>query len=366
MIDLRSDTVTRPTAAMRRAMAEADVGDDVFGEDPTIQRLEQRTNFDLEMIAATALFAFAAEPAAAQAFEWVNGKVTSITAQLPDYTTAAVGGKHVRFCDPASGKDYAVTADNVHYDMLFTALQTGRSVQVGTTATAFATLVNSGPGTATVCGIAPLSGVPAAFTYQTTDPATNSPIGSANTPVDVAAGAAQSFVIAFTPTREFLPTDVELAFHCANTPWAPIQAGLNTLLLSASAAAVPDVVALAATLTNDGIATIEGATGTGVFAVATVNVGAAGTITASADTGPTGLPVSVAVCETEPASGICRATPAASVTTSIGSGATPTFGVFLTGTGPIPFDPAASRVFVRFKDASGVTRGSTSVAVRTP
>jgi threonine aldolase len=41
-IDLRSDTVTRPTAAMRRAMAEAEVGDDVYGEDPTVLRLEQR------------------------------------------------------------------------------------------------------------------------------------------------------------------------------------------------------------------------------------------------------------------------------------------------------------------------------------
>ena len=41
MIDLRSDTVTRPTPAMRRAMAEAEVGDDVFGEDPTVRRLEE-------------------------------------------------------------------------------------------------------------------------------------------------------------------------------------------------------------------------------------------------------------------------------------------------------------------------------------
>ncbi len=42
LIDLRSDTVTRPTAAMRKAMAEAEVGDDVYGEDPTINRLEAR------------------------------------------------------------------------------------------------------------------------------------------------------------------------------------------------------------------------------------------------------------------------------------------------------------------------------------
>ncbi len=41
-IDLRSDTVTTPTPAMRRAMAEADVGDDQYGEDPTVVRLEAR------------------------------------------------------------------------------------------------------------------------------------------------------------------------------------------------------------------------------------------------------------------------------------------------------------------------------------
>lgn len=42
MIDLRSDTVTKPTPAMRQAMFEAEVGDDVYGEDPTVNRLEQR------------------------------------------------------------------------------------------------------------------------------------------------------------------------------------------------------------------------------------------------------------------------------------------------------------------------------------
>ena len=42
LIDLRSDTVTKPTAAMRAAMAAAEVGDDVYGEDPTVNRLEQR------------------------------------------------------------------------------------------------------------------------------------------------------------------------------------------------------------------------------------------------------------------------------------------------------------------------------------
>src|ERR1041384_8465145 len=41
-IDLRSDTVTRPSAAMRKAIAEAEVGDDVFNDDPTVHKLQDR------------------------------------------------------------------------------------------------------------------------------------------------------------------------------------------------------------------------------------------------------------------------------------------------------------------------------------
>lgn len=47
VIDLRSDTVTRPTAAMREAMLRAEVGDDVYGEDPTVNALQQRLADDL-------------------------------------------------------------------------------------------------------------------------------------------------------------------------------------------------------------------------------------------------------------------------------------------------------------------------------
>ena len=42
MIDLRSDTVTQPSAGMREAMAKAPVGDDVYGDDPTVNSLEER------------------------------------------------------------------------------------------------------------------------------------------------------------------------------------------------------------------------------------------------------------------------------------------------------------------------------------
>jgi threonine aldolase len=51
-IDLRSDTVTQPTPEMRKAMAEAEVGDDVYGEDPTVNRLEARAAEILGMEAA--------------------------------------------------------------------------------------------------------------------------------------------------------------------------------------------------------------------------------------------------------------------------------------------------------------------------
>ncbi len=51
-IDLRSDTVTKPTPAMRRAMADADVGDDVYGEDPTVRRLEEQVAERLGLEAA--------------------------------------------------------------------------------------------------------------------------------------------------------------------------------------------------------------------------------------------------------------------------------------------------------------------------
>jgi hypothetical protein len=240
-----------------------------------------------------------------------------------------------------------------------------RSVRVGTPATAFATVINTGQGVAAACSITPLTNVPANFVYQTTDPATNQVTGFPNTLANVAAGAAQSFVFAITPTAPVAPTDVQFSFDCANSEPAPINTGLNTLLLSASNTPVPDIVALAATLTNDGIVNIPGVTGTGVFAVATVNVGASGTITASADTGSATLPVNISLCQTNPGTGQCISTIGPTVTTTINAGATPTFGIFVQGTGNVPFDPAGNRIFVRFKDGGGVTRGSTSVAVRT-
>jgi len=243
-------------------------------------------------------------------------------------------------------------------------LPASRSVQVGTPATAFATIINAGPGDGTTCSISPAASVPANFDYQTTNPATNAVTGTANTPVNIAQGAAQSFVIALTPTAPFGPTDLGFNFACANAAAAPQVAGLNSLLISGSASPVPDLVALAAS-DDPGFVDIPGNTGTGVFSVATVNLGTAASITVSGDTGAASLPVSITICQTDPKSGACLQPPSATVTTSVAANATPTFGFFVAGSGPVADSPGANRVFARFKDSGGAVRGSTSVAVRT-
>jgi Peptidase A4 family len=244
-------------------------------------------------------------------------------------------------------------------------LPSSRSVELGNTATAFATLINAGPGAATGCGIAPITPVSASFTYQTTDPATNAVTGQPNTPVNLGAGAAQSFVIAFSPTASFGPSDVALGFVCSSLSGPPIFPGLNTLLFSASATPVPDVVALAATASNDGILHIAGNSGASAFAVATVNVGATAPITATANTGAASLPLAISICQTNPATGQCLATAASSASTTINANATPTFSIFAAATGEVPFVPQTNRIFVEFSDANEIVRGSTSVAVET-
>jgi hypothetical protein len=244
-------------------------------------------------------------------------------------------------------------------------LPSSRSVKVGAAATAFATIINSGATTGTGCGLSPGTAVPATFVYQTTNPTTNAVTGNPSTPVSIAANGSQSFVIAFTPTAPIDPTDVVINAACTNVAAATSLSGINTLLLSASASPVPDIIALAATAGEPLIVDLAGSNGANAFAVASVNVGAAGAITIGTDTGNVTLPIAVTACASDPRSGQCPAVPAATVSTTINSGATPTFSFFVQGSGTIAFSPGANRIFVRFKDGSGVTRGSTSVAVRT-
>jgi hypothetical protein len=243
-------------------------------------------------------------------------------------------------------------------------LPTSRSVQIPGPATAFVTIINTGAATANSVGISLQSAIPATLTYQTTDSTTNQVTGSPNTPVDILAGKSQSYVIAITPQGPIASSEVLFNFNGTNTtPVAPIS-GVNTLLLSASVTPTPDVIALAATATNDGIVNLPSFTGPAAFSVASSNVGAGGQITVSADTGASSLPVSINLCRTNPQTGQCTSSLGPSVLTQINGGETSTFSVFVTGAGFVPLDPATNRVFVRFREGQAV-RGSTSVAVDT-
>jgi hypothetical protein len=173
-------------------------------------------------------------------------------------------------------------------------------------------------------------------------------------------------VIALLPLAPFPPTNVAFAFTCANAPSpAATTVGVDTLTLSASTTPVPDIVALEASA-DPGYADLN-QIGVGVFAVATDNVGSTDNITVAANTGTANLPVTLLVCQTDPTTGVClTGAAAASVTTSIGAGATPTFGIFIDAAGAtIPDLPGVNRAFVTFTGSDNVLRGETSVAIRT-
>jgi len=242
-------------------------------------------------------------------------------------------------------------------------LPSSRAVEVRTPATAFATILNTGAVPAFQAGIALASAIGAVLTYNATDCATNAVIGGDNVPVSIAPGAAACFVISILPFEAFPPTEVNFAFAAVNAPSAAPLVGVNTLLMSASLAQGPDLVALAATLQGNGIVTIPSASNIGVFAVASVNVGAGGLVTVSANTGSAVLPVLIQICETDPVTLGCKEPPADHVTTQIGPNQTPAFGVFVFGGGAVPLDPAVNRVFVEFR-TSGQVDGRTSVAIQ--
>ncbi len=247
-------------------------------------------------------------------------------------------------------------------------LPSSRSVTVDATATVFATILNPASIPGNACAIQPLSNgnsFNGTFFYQTTDPATNTANGTPNTPVTIPANGSQSFVLGLTPELSSAPTNVEFAYVCqGELPVSPIF-GVNTLAFSASTTPVPDVIAEVSTVTNDGTLHIPGRTGTGAFAVATANLGATGLLSVSANTGNTGQPLSILVCETDTATSQCLSPPMTDLPVTIAAGAEPTFSIFASAEGNVPFNPATTRIFVQFTDGTGTVRGSSSVAVTT-
>ena len=267
------------------------------------------------------------------------------------------------YAQPGSGASTSIVA---------AVLPSSRSVQVGTTATALATIINAGAVTATSCGIALLSNIPANFSYHATDPVTNALIGTPNTPVDIAAGGIQTYVFSLTPNASIAPIEIEFNFNCSNTNPATTIIGVNTLQLTASVAPVPDIIAVAAGTKGympGSVVLPYSVPRQGAFVAATTNLGASASITVSADTGNAMLPTTITICESDPATGACLAAPTSAVTLTIDTKGTPTFNIFVEDKGvPDPsgrglFDPAVYRIYLRFRDLAGIIRGSTSVAV---
>ena len=251
--------------------------------------------------------------------------------------------------------------------LLSSVLPGGRSVQVGANPTAFATVLNTGSSALNNCRILLPTSAPAGMTmsYATTNPATNAVTSADDPMVTIPANGSQSFVIAFEDTSPALDPSQPLLFVCDGTTYAPIVVGLNTIDLQFSSTPIADVIALAATASNNGIVEVPlSMQGAGAFAVASDNIGESDTITVTADTGAATLPLDITLCQTS-SNGQCLAPPAPSVTLNYTTNLTPTFSVFITASANVPFAPATSRIFVRFLDGAGVSHGSTSVAVET-
>ena len=294
----------------------------------------------------------------------VCASVALLATSLALSARAAVDGDAV-----ASGEALALTcpgcvntAANGAGPLVSSVLPSSRSVQVGQTATAFATIINAGSLNGTGCRIAPLTQLQGTFFYQRTNPATNAPVGAANTPVAINANAAQSFVFGVTPTGPIAETDVQFVYVCDNSDAAQVLIGVNTLLFSASATPVPDIITLAATLT--GIVEIPKGNEYGFFAAATINIGVSGNLVAEAQVGTGGQVVDeIVICQTNQQGGCLSPPVPNSIPVTIAAGATPTFAVFIRSLALIPTDFGKNRVFLRFRE-NGTTRGATSVAFR--
>jgi threonine aldolase len=127
IIDLRSDTITKPTPEMRRAMAEAEVGDDVFGEDPTVNRLEEMAAGRVGKEAALFVASGTMGNLVSLLAQCGRGDEIILGDQAHTYINeqggaAALGGIHPRVVpnEPDGTLDLgrvaaAIRSDNVHY-----------------------------------------------------------------------------------------------------------------------------------------------------------------------------------------------------------------------------------------------------------
>ncbi len=242
-------------------------------------------------------------------------------------------------------------------------LPSSRSAQVNEPITIFASMVTTEIGNE--CQIELSSVIDAKLSFQRTDPQTNELIGWKDQPVYLRPGVPMSFAISLTAFSPIEPQEVQFGFVCNTGFPAPALITVNTLLFSASTEPVLDIVALSATIHNNGIVDIPNTENFGVFSAANVNLGTPGNVTASLVV--IGDPVDEALlCPTVFETGACLQSPSESSRVFLGENETSSFGIFVRSESPIAFDPGRNRVMLIFTDDNGVVRGRTSVAINGP
>ena len=115
IIDLRSDTVTRPVPAMRKAIAEAVVGDDVFGDDPTVIALEERITslFGTEAALFVPSGTMANQVALASITEPGDEVILDRQSHIFNYEVAAAPALSGLQFNPLDGDTGAITEDQI-------------------------------------------------------------------------------------------------------------------------------------------------------------------------------------------------------------------------------------------------------------
>jgi len=231
-----------------------------------------------------------------------------------------------------------------------------RNAQLGTPVTLFMSVINYGTATATGVSITQASSLPVTVSYQQWDGTAFT--GSANTPVDMPANSTANFVITINATSAFDSSSMTFNVSGTNAAAAPVSA-VNMLTISASTTPSADVIMISTSLNvSTAVNTPK------VFAVATSNVGGASatgvSLVVEVPTSITGL--AYQVNQTNATTGDIIG-PATGLTIAVN--AQPTFGVWLTPTQAITFDPTNNRITLKLVDVNGKVIGAQSVAVST-
>jgi virginiamycin B lyase len=238
----------------------------------------------------------------------------------------------------------------------------GRSVVANQPATVFATMLNSGAAPMTNCHIGLSGAAPSGLQllYQTTNPVTNALTGQPNQPVTIAGNdGLQTFLIALQSSGPLEQVLMPLDFVCDQAS-AAILPGIDTVDLAVSveaASTVPDFIVVSSAPTPGVLHVPVG--GSAAFAVAITNAGGQnpdiGGAAVSLNTGIAILPITATLCPTDPATAACLAPAAATAPMPSTPGASATYSVFVSATGPVPLSPALNRITLEIDYVGGTT-----------